>query len=456
VSGLPSSLASTRSAIAGADWPPVVVGPAANLAAMLAQLEETQWLAPPALAARQFAQLVEVAAWCRSHAPHLRRRMQDAGLGPADLGSPEGLRALPVLTRRDLQTAEGLYCDAVPKGQEPIGEARTSGATGEPVVVRRTALNLFDWRAFGVRRHLWHGVDPRLGFCAIRANVFELQRFDSWRGGISLLVDTGPFLAAPITLDVMAQIDLIAGFAPGVVMLYPSTLAAIVEACEAHGRALPSVRFVQTIGETLSPQTRAAAERCFGAAVADCYSSQELGYIGLQCPDAPGAYHVCETLIVEVLRPDGAPCVAGETGRVVVTDLRNFATPLIRYDTGDYAEVGAPCVCGRGLPTLTRILGRERNLIRMPDGTRHWPLVGFGQFREIAPVTQYQLIQQAPLRIEVRLVVERALTPAEEAGLGAHVKASLGHPFELRFSYFEGRLPVGANGKFEEFVSRLA
>ena len=164
---------------------------------------------------------------------------------------------------------------------------------------------------------------------------------------------------------------------------------------------------------------------------------------------------MAENLIVEIVDVNGISAAEGETGRVVVTDLNNFATPLIRYDIGDYAQVGPTCPCGRGLPTLKRILGRERNLIRMPDGSRHWPLVGFHKFRKIAPIVQYQMIQQDREHVELRLVVERPLTVQEESNLTAHVQTSLGHPFALSFSYFDGKIPAGANGKFEEFVCRV-
>jgi phenylacetate-CoA ligase len=60
-----------------------------------------------------------------------------------------------------------------------------------------------------------------------------------------------------------------------------------------------------------------------------------------------------------VLDQRGNPRGPGEVGRVVVTPLNNFAMPLIRYELGDTAEVGAPCACGRGLPVLTRILDRD-------------------------------------------------------------------------------------------------
>ncbi len=165
---------------------------------------------------------------------------------------------------------------------------------------------------------------------------------------------------------------------------------------------------------------------------------------------------MAESLIVEVVDECDAPCAAGKVGRLVVTDLHNFATPLVRYDIGDYAEVAGPCACGRGLPALKRILGRERNLILMPDGSRHWPLVGFALFRTVAPVLQYQLIQETRDSIEVRLVVGHALSGAEEDGLRQVIQGTLGHPFALRFSYFADRIPPGPNGKCEEFVCKIA
>lgn len=156
-----------------------------------------------------------------------------------------------------------------------------------------------------------------------------------------------------------------------------------------------------------------------------------------------------------MLKDNGEPCKPAETGRIVVTDLHNFATPLIRYDIKDYAEVGEVCPCGRGGPTIKKVCGRERNLIRMPNGKRHWPLTGFMGFREIAPIQQYQLIQEQIEEIEVRLVAARPLTSDEEHKLCMVIQKALDYPFQLRFTYFDKQIPLAANGKFEEFICRV-
>ena len=104
---------------------------------------------------------------------------------------------------------------------------------------------------------------------------------------------------------------------------------------------------------------------------------------------------------------------------------------------------------------MRRVVGRERNLLKLADGRRHWPLLGGLHFRDVAPVRQFQAIQHDYERIEMRLVCERPLTEIEERDLRAMILHALGHDFTLELHYFEGRLPTGPNGKFDEFVCRV-
>jgi phenylacetate-CoA ligase len=164
---------------------------------------------------------------------------------------------------------------------------------------------------------------------------------------------------------------------------------------------------------------------------------------------------MAESVLVEILGADGRPCAPGAVGRLVVTKLHNFATPLIRYELRDYAEAGMPCPCGRGLPTIARIVGRSRKMLTLPNGEQRWPLVGFDRYREIAPIRQYQLVQRSLHDVEVRLVVDRALSGDEETRLAAVITAALGHPFRLDFIYLRDEIPRGPGGKFEEFISEL-
>ncbi len=445
-----------RSNVAGVAWPPLSRGSLAELAALLGVIDKTQWMTERDLTARQYNQLSILAPHLAAESKQFRNRLNRAGLAPSDLASEAGLRHLPVLRRRDLQIAPAdLYCRNIPQDHQPLGESRTSGSTGEPVAIRRTAINQLVWRAMNIRSQVWQAMDFTKPCTTIRPQ-FAAYAIKKDRGPpLNQLFDTGPVQVIPIITDIQQQVAWLLEFQPDSLIVYPTNLDAICRHIRRQGLAIKGLNWVFPIGETLSPRIRQEAEAILGARVVDKYSSQEVGLIAAECLDS-GLYHVmAESLIVEVLKQDGSPCRTGDVGRVVITDLHNFATPLVRYDIGDYAEVGGPCPCGRGLPTLKRILGRERNLLTKPDGTRHWPLVGFHQFRDIAPILQYQFVQHDLDRIEVKLVSGAPLTSAQEASLAGVIRQALGFAFKLEFTYFEGEIPRLPGGKFEEFVSKV-
>jgi phenylacetate-CoA ligase len=143
----------------------------------------------------------------------------------------------------------------------------------------------------------------------------------------------------------------------------------------------------------------------------------------------------------------------GETGKVIVTPLHNFAMPLLRYDLEDYAEVGEPCGCGRGLPVLNRIAGRVRNMLTLPSGEKRWPQLGL-LYWQIAPIRRRQVVQRSLEQVELHLVVDRRLTHEEEEKARRHLIENLGHPFDVSIVYRDN-LSRPAGGKFEEFRSEL-
>src|SRR5262249_23061926 len=152
--------------------------------------------------------------------------------------------------------------------------------------------------------------------------------------------------------------------------------------------------------------------------------------LALQCPRSE-QYHIqSEAALVEILNDEGWPCAPGEIGHVVATPLHNFAMPLIRYRIGDMAQAGAACACGRGLPVISRICGRVRNMLTLPSGSKHWPTLGNMLRGSAGKIRQYQCIQRTSRQIDVRLVLRSAMTAEEENGLRASMHEALGYPFE--------------------------
>lgn len=408
--------------------------------------------------AHQFRLLRVLASHAVATVPFYRQRFRAAGLDPATL-TPEEWPRLPLLSRQELQEEE-LQSRRLPPGHGRTFTTQTSGSTGQPVRITGTGFTNFFWRAFTSRDNLWQRRDLGAKLAVIRYNPdLEIPPAGlfatNWGGRPGGSENGGQCLIHSVRTPIAQQLAWLAQHQPDYLLTYPSNLAALIEGGREQGLRLSNLREVRTISETLSPALRRLCQEEWGVKVTDTYSSQEVGYIALQCPDHPHYHLQAEGVLVEILDDAGEPCRPGEIGRVVVTALRNYATPLLRYEIRDYAEAGPPCPCGRGLPVLNRVVGRQRNMLLLPSGEKCWPITGFPRYKEVAPIRQFQFIQHSLAQVEMKLVCDRPLSGAEEARLTAIIREGLGHPFTIVFTPLPV-IPQGPNGKFEEFISLVA
>lgn len=448
-----------RSGLAGVAWPGISDERGMTLLALQYQLERSEWWPAAEIRRHQFRQLDALLAHAAAQAPYWRDALAAAGYRPGEPLSEGIWRRIPVLSRPDLQRhGAAMRARAVPQFHGAVHQTSTSGSTGRPVTVLKTELSLLVFEAIALREALWHRHD----FSGTLAVVYSIgekiprdgRRTSYWNRAVGSTMQGGPAVIfedsrpAPDLARALSRLD------PAYLMVHPSILNEIGREAARQGLRFPSLAGIVTYGENLADEVRAAAAARFGVPIADIYSSEETGYLALQCPDGAG-YHVqSEAVLVEVLDDDGAACAPGEAGRVVVTPLHNFAMPLIRYAIGDLAEAGGACACGRGLPVLNRILGRSRNLMQAPDGSRFWPRFT-PLYEELnLPIEQFQVIQPAPDRLEIRLVTARPLAPAEEDRVRAALRRLSRHDFQVDITY-HAAIPRGPSGKFEDFICEI-
>ena len=446
-----------KSARSGIVWPALPNRFNAMVLALQHQLDESQWWPAETLLEHQMRQAEALISHAAGTVPFYGDRLGDVARVPTGELTLEHFQMLPILRRQDLQEAgQALASRATPRDHGRTSVIRTSGSTGRPVAVTRTAVNQVFYAALNLRSHFWHDREFGAVAASIRvlrgayAEAFKANKPMPWVYGYRC----GPMYFFDIGRTVGEQLDWLVKLDPVYLLTHPSNLRALLERSEETGARPQRLREVSTMTDALDPEVREACARVWGVPLHDAYSAQEVGFMALECPERPH-YHVqSESVLVEVLDDDGAPCPAGRVGRVVVTDLHNFAMPLIRYDIADFAEVGEACSCGRGLLVLTRIVGRARNMLTLPSGERLWPSFGSRGLTDIAPIKQHQFVQKSVRHIEARLVTARPLTPEEEAKLREHILAKLSHPFEIAFAYHDD-IPRSASGKFEDFLSEV-
>ena len=313
-----------RSSIPGIAWPAIPAQTASQLAAVLFQLDKSQWWSPTALEELQFRQLAPLLKHAYDTVPFYRQRLEAVGCEPGQAVEPSLWRALPLLSRSDIQSADqGLVSTHVPKEHGEVSSSTTSGSTGQPLRVHSTKLNRFMWMAFAMREHQWHGRDFNAKLAAIR----YVSRGSSsgappdgtlaadWGSPVSILHRTGPAALLDINCDISVQAAWLMHHEPQYLLTYPSNLESLARYCLAEGIRIPGLREIRSISEILYPSLRELCRDAFGAEIIDVYSCNEVGYVAVQCPDCH-QYHVqSENLICEVLDEAGQPCAPGETGR---------------------------------------------------------------------------------------------------------------------------------------------
>ena len=449
-------------------WPAVPVGAAAQLLALQYQFDATQWWPAEQLRARQFDQLQLLLRHAAATVPFHAERLRRSGIDPNEPLTEEAWARLPILTRRDARDAGDLLnATSIPASHGITGETTTGGSTGIPVRVRRSAVDGLLWSAVAIREEIWH-CDDMLGFkVRVRgppSGLTEEQRRQlrsadglqsaSWGAPAALLWQTGRSAILDYTAPVSRQAEFLRRMEAMYLFTVPSNLRLLLGHCRDNHIVLPDLRAVWTISEVVDESLRKFCNDIFGVRIVSNYSAAETGYIALQCPDHDH-YHVqSEVIFVEVLNDTGNPCAPGEIGRVVVTPLHNFAMPLLRYELGDEAEVGAPCPCGRGLPVLRRVVGRTLDYLTLPSGEKRRPIVHHYRLSAIAAIREFQIVQRSLGRIEVLMVLSRPLSAEEKATITAVLAAGLGSEFDIVLTPCE-TIPRTAAGKLQVFMSDL-
>lgn len=448
-----------QSSINGISFPALPQPRGAALLSILWQFDKSQWRSAERLRNMQQAQLLSLLNHAIQTVPFYQQRLFDAGYRPGQGWDENIWAAIPVLKRQLLQEQHQQL-----HSQQPLadhGDAylmQSSGSTGRPVQVLGNAVTLFYLDAVTLRDHHWSQRDFMEKFAAIRPDIKDKEQerllYNGWGTPVDQAYLSGSSMVINSRVDVHKQLQWLQEYQPVYLLSLPSNLRELLRLCEQEGIELPELKQVRSFGETVTQPLRDSVRRVWGVELSDMYSSQEVGYMALQCPEHEH-YHVqSETMYLEVLDDNDQPCAPGEIGRIVVTPLHNFAMPLLRYAVGDYAEVGEACPCGRGLPVLKRIVGRSRNMIRTPEGKCYWPSFPVENFLEVADIRQFQLRQTAPDHIDVVLAMETELDEAQIKQLKEKLHHSLNYPFKLDFIRVD-TIPVQANGKYEDFISLL-
>jgi phenylacetate-CoA ligase len=178
-------------------------------------------------------------------------------------------------------------------------------------------------------------------------------------------IDPAPWAELRRALD--DRLEAIRRARPQVVRGLPIYLVWLASRAIERGLEFRGLEAVLPFGGMMSAAMAARVEVGFGAPFRDVYGTGELGMVAAGCGRSRGLHVFDDLFVVEVLE-DGRPLPAGQVGRLAITDLSNYAMPLIRYEVGDVGMmVDEPCPCGRPGRRLV-LLGRCQETLADPAG----------------------------------------------------------------------------------------
>lgn len=420
------------------------------------ELRKTQFDQPEVIAQRQLQKLRAIVNHAVATAPFWRERFRQAGVRPQEFDSLEDLRRLPLLTKSEMRSsAERLHSHAYRTAA--VHHRKTSGSTGVAVAVTVDEAAQQFQRACTLRSDEWTGW--RLGepVACIWGSPDYLKR--GWRGRLrNQLLERACYLDT-LRMDRAAMEQFAAMLRdrpPALLFGHAHSLYLFAEFCRCAGGAGFRPRGILSTAMVLHDWERDVIEETFGTRVTNRYGCEEVSLIACQCEHHEGLHVNADSVHVEVLRADGTPCLPGEVGAVVVTDLINRAMPLIRYQIGDMAAAtGRRCPCGRGLPLLERIEGRSADFVVTPTGDLISGISLTENFAMLlSGVAQLQIVQETVQRFLFRIVRGPEWNAASQQRIAELVVARFGPQATYDIEFVE-RIPQEPSGKYRFCISKV-
>ena len=118
-------------------------------------------------------------------------------------------------------------------------------------------------------------------------------------------------------------------------------------------------------------------------------------------------------------------------GRLLITHLHSYATPIIRYDIGDFGQLDQQCPCGHDGPTISSVFGRGKHFIRHPNGKLLPFYISTRTLLETLPFKEIRFRQDTMDTICVDIGGCETITADEEANLRKLVIAATDPAFNV-------------------------
>jgi len=356
--------------------------------------------------------------WSLEHAYNnvafYKKSFDNAGVHPSDLKSLDDIAKFPFTVKSDLRDNYPFGMFAVP--QEKIARVHaSSGTTGKPTVVGYTQKDIDTWATLVARSMRASGTRPG-------DLVHIAYGYGLFTGGLGAHYGAEKLGCGVVPVSggmTERQVTLIQDFKPKTIMVTPSYVLSILDACRAANLDPRDTSLEVGIfgAEPWTNAMREEIEQAFDMHATDIYGLSEVMGPGVasECVETKDGPTIWEDhFYPEVINPDTGETLAdGEQGELVFTSLSKEAFPIIRYRTRDLTRL-LPGVA-RSMRRMEKITGRSDDMIIL-RGVNVFPTQIEEQIMRVAALAPHFQIE---LTRDERMDVMTVQTEAASADISA-------------------------------------
>ena len=350
----------------------------------------------------QLRKLQKIVRHSYENVPFYRQKYNGIDL---TMSSPEDIQKLPVVTSEELRKCHIEELTSKKAIPEQLMEMSTAGTSGSPLKVKISKkentmrqLNLLRfmlgygwlpwWRVVYLSRkmqHKKHSIFQRL----INQKKFEVD----------------------IHQPIEEQVRQIKEIKPQFLNGMSSGVEQIADWLIDHGEHLPSLRLLTTFGEVKREHHVEKFNKAFGMPGLQRYGAWELGIMGYSCKHCHELFFNERAFLAEVVDDSCTPVKNGEQGKVLLTTLNQYTTPLIRYETGDLITLSElQDHCKTKYLHFKSIDGRDFDVLPLKDGRKLHAQNLIHGVLNISGLKKIQLLQKKDGSLLVKYIVDDGIS----------------------------------------------
>ena len=412
-------------------------------------LKRSQYFSDELIANQQNIWLKSLLRHCQLYVPWYSEALRKYDVRTTKYDLISELKKLPVLKKDEVIENHAYFCSSHVLEKHRI-LLTTSGTTGMPLRAY-TTYDQWVYEQGVIWRHWkWAGYKARDKVAIFRSYA---PKTDGEPIKVDWLRNWAYFSVFGLDEDRLNKYaDYLIKWRPRFLRGYPSALMLLATHAIKKGYKLPSLKAALTASEVVHPELRSALREAFGIEVFDHYGQAEITSMFHECESHKGLHLNWEYGLAELL-PNKDKSFEN---KIVATNLHNYAFPLLRYDTGDFALGGYErCPCGRTSPIIRAIKGRSDDLLIMKNGAQIPTINLYTFFSKLVEVYRFQIIQFHPGEITVNIALHNNFLESQDA-LKASIKNKLEEIIGLAVQVVvTNEFKQSPEGKFSTIIQKI-